>query len=290
MLGVHVTKDSHVLDDKSSASDLSDAIIRDTDALQLNCAQIFTYGPRFLVKNKIDYEAVKKTTADIDLTVHSAYPTTSIWKITTGSTLAEVKKIDAIKLQLLSCKKVGAWGLVLHINKVYPDVAANVMRILKPTVKKSKVMLVLEMVSSKAEADKTYETPEKIDNLTTLIGPNEKWWGWCVDTAHIWGAGVDIKSYANMKNWLDSMTYKNKIVMFHLNGSSAIRGSGKDKHEAAFSSADLIWHGIDPKVSGVRAVIEFAEKRKIPVICEINRGSETEIRKSIESIKGLFKE
>ena len=290
MLGVHVTKDSHVLDDKSAASDLSVAIVRDIDALKLNCAQVFTYGPRFLVKNNIDYNAVKKITKDIDLSVHSAYPTTSIWKIKQDGSSSDTKKIDAIKIQLVSCSKIGAWGLVLHINKVYPDVAAEVMHLLKPIIKKSKVMLVLEMVASKADADKTYETPEKIDNLTTLIGPKENWWGWCVDTAHLWGAGVDIRSYANMKQWLDSITYKNKIVMFHLNGSSAARGSGKDKHEIAFGPDDVIWNGIKPNSSGVCAIVEFAEKRQIPIICEINRGTETNVRKSLAAIKGLFLE
>jgi deoxyribonuclease-4 len=289
MLGVHVTKDSHVLDDKTTAPDLSDAIIRDTDALKLNCAQVFTYGPRFLVKNKIDYDAVKKATQDIDVSVHSAYQTTGIWKINGNKAPADVKKIDTLKLQLLSCNKINAWGLVLHINKIYPDVAADVMAIIKPIVKKSKVKLLLEMVSSKADADKTYETPEKIDNLTTLIGPKEDWWGWCVDTAHLWGAGVNIKSYESMKDWLSRLTYKNKILMFHLNGSSAIRGSGKDKHEVVFGPDDLIWHGVKPAASGVRAIIEFAEPRNIPIICEITRGAESVVRKGIEIIKDLFK-
>ena len=288
MLGVHVTKNSHVLNDKTAASDLAVAINRDTEELMLNCAQIFTYGPRFIVKNNIDYAAVKKATKEIDLSVHSAYPTTSIWKITGNSTAADLKKIDVIKLQLLSCYKIGAWGLVLHINKVYPDIAARVMHILKPIVKKAKVKLILEMVSSKADADKTYETPEKIDNLTTLIGAKDDWWGWCVDTAHLWGAGVNITSYESMKNWLESLTYKNKILMFHLNGSSAARGSGKDKHEAAFGPDDVIWRGVKPQVSGVRAIVEFAEKRQIPIICEINRGDEADIRKSIATIKSLF--
>lgn len=289
MLGVHVTKDSKVLDDKTVAKDLSIAIKRDTDKLKINCAQIFTHGPRFMVENKIDFNAVKTATKDIDLSVHSAYPTTSIWKYTDGKSDADKKRLDAVKLQLLSCVKVGAWGLVLHINKVFPDVAATAIHALRDIVKKSKVKLILEMVASKADPNKTYETPEKIDNLTTLIGADETWWGWCVDTAHLWGAGVDIKSYTSMKNWLDRLTFKKRIVMFHLNGSSAALGSGKDKHEIAFSSDDLIWNGVKPEDSGVRAIIEFAEERSIPVICEINRGTEENVKKSLKTIKAMFK-
>lgn len=290
MLGVHVTKESHVLDDKTPASDLSIAILRDIGELKLNCAQIFTYGPRFIVANKLDVNEIKNATKDIDLSVHSAYATTSIWNISDGKSTQDIKRLNTIKLQLLSCVKINAWGLVLHINKIYPDVAAKVMKMLKPIVKKSKIKLILEMVASKADPNKTYETPEKIDNLTTLIGSTEDWWGWCVDTAHLWGAGVDIKSFTNMKNWLNQLSFKNKILMFHLNGSSAQRGSGKDKHEIAFGPDDLIWNGIEPNASGVRAIIEFADEHQIPVICEINRGTEENVKKSVSVIKALFKD
>ena len=58
ILGIHSTKSSHVLDDKSDADDLSDPIKRDVDALNLNAVQIFTYGPQNLLPNKINYDKV----------------------------------------------------------------------------------------------------------------------------------------------------------------------------------------------------------------------------------------
>ena len=193
-------------------------------------------------------------------------------------------KLDLFKAQLLSCKKANAWGMVVHVIKQYPDILANSMSLLKPLAKKAGVKIILEMVALKADADRTYETPEKIDNLTTLIGPNEQWWGWCVDTAHLWGAGVDIKSYESMKTWLDAITYKKKIVQFHLNGSSARCGSGKDKHEIAFGPDDLIWKGVKPENSGVRALVEYALEHNVTIICEINRGAEAETKKSLKRI------
>lgn len=289
LLGVHVTKSSHVLDDKTNAKDLSDAIKRDVEKLGLNAVQVFTYGPQYVVPNKINFEEVKKVTHDLDLTVHSAYATTGIWKVSTENhTDADSKKkLDIFKMQLLSCMKIGAWGMVLHVTKQYPDILADTMTLLKPLSKKSGIKVILEMVANKADPDKTYETPEKIDNLTTLIGPKEQWWGWTIDTAHLWGAGVDIKSYASMKGWLNRLTYKKKIVQFHLNGSSANCGSGKDKHEIAFSPDDKIWYGVKPEDSGVRAVVEFALENSITIICEINRGTEKEVIKSLNTIKKL---
>jgi deoxyribonuclease IV len=281
ILGIHSTKSSHVLDDKSDADDLSTAIKRDVDALNLNAVQIFTYGPQNLLPNKINYDKVVENTKDIDLTVHSSYLSVGIWKVLDDTSEGKIKqRVSSIEAQLLSCKKIGAWGLVLHVTKVLPEIVANIMKkYLLPISKKTKVKLVLEMVSSKASND-TYETPEKINRLTDLIGEGN--WGWCVDTAHLWGAGVDIKEYKQMYNWLDSIKDKKKILMFHLNGSSVERGSGKDVHEIPFSPHDKIWYKVyNP---GAKAVVEFAIKHSSTMIMEINRGKEEHVRDTIKRI------
>ena len=87
ILGVHVSQKSNVLDDKEP-SEIHLAIQRDTNKLGLNAAQIFTYGPRLLVPNNINVKLVKQATEDIDLTVHSAYPTTSVWTSITSKKLS----------------------------------------------------------------------------------------------------------------------------------------------------------------------------------------------------------
>ncbi len=278
MLGVHVAKDSHVLDNKKAASDMSDAITRDVNALGINAVQIFTYGPRFVVKNKMNYELVKHVCADLNLSVHSAYATTKIWSIESKSDPTVAK----LKAQLESCKEIGAWGLVIHITKIHYEVAADVMAILEPIVKQIGVKFVIEMVASKSDEDLTYETPKKINRLTDMIGPAD-WWGWCVDTAHLWGAGVDVRKYADMKRWLSQL--KTPICMFHLNGSSSGLGSGKDKHEIAGGPDDKIWYGINYDNSGVRAVVEYAKEHNIPMICEINRGAESDVVVLLDLIK-----
>ena len=288
ILGVHVAKKSKVLDDKKEEKKMSNAIMRDLDTLDLNAAQIFTYGPRFMVKNKMNYNDIKKICNDIDLTVHSTYGSVSIWKVNDDNknTPVSQKAINSIKLQLESCASIGAWGLVLHITKHTPENISKVMKILKPFSEKLDVKIILEMVSSKADS-KTYETPEKINVLTKMIGHNENWWCWCVDTAHLWGAGVDIQHYNSMSKWLNDIKHPEKIEMFHLNGSSAIKGSGKDKHEIPFSSDDLIWGNINPNKSGLRAVVEHSINNSITIICEINRGSEKNVVKCMNYIKKL---
>jgi len=288
ILGVHVTLSSKVLDDKTTASNMEDAINRDIDALSLNAAQIFTYGPQNMSRNKMNYENVFETCADLDLTVHSAYQTVSVWKITKSnlkSSRSQRSLLD-VKDQLRSCKETGAWGLVLHVTKQTPEQVAYVMNLLKPLSIKTGVKIILEMVSSKADS-KTYETPGKINYVTNLIGAKELWWCWCVDTAHLWGAGVDIRSNISMSKWLKKLKYPKKIGMFHLNGSSAILGSGKDKHEIAFGPDDVIWNSIDMDDSGVKPIVEFAIKNACTIICEINRGLEQDTIKSLNAIKTI---
>lgn len=284
MIGVHVTKSSHVLDDKTEAASMSEALERDVTSLELESAQIFTYGPRFIVANKIDFDEVKQFAQNIRLSVHSAYATTGIWKLF-DKELDERKKLIAVfNSQMRSCEKVGAWGMVLHVVKVAPETVAKVMKKLLPIADKTGIKIVLEMVANKACA-LTYETPEKIDNVTHLIGDGA--WGWCIDTAHLWGAGVDIRKYADMKNWLDRIVNKKRILQIHLNGSSADRGSGKDKHEIAFGPDDKIWYKIQPKDSGLLAIVEFAVEHNLDITLEINRGKEKYTRELIAIIKEI---
>lgn len=286
ILGVHVAKSSKVLNDKKDRN-MHDAIKQDIDTLQLNAVQIFTHGPRFMNENTMDHKQVASITSDLDLTVHSAYMAVGVWKVNEDNWKSKQsqKHLNRIVAHLQVCKKIEAWGLVIHVTKQHPEDVAYVMKKLRPYAKKYGVKILLEMVSSKSDPVKTYETPAKIDNLTELIGANETWWGWCVDTAHLWGAGVDIRQYKSMKEWLERITHKKKICMFHLNGSSASLGSGKDKHEIPFCSDDIMWGDVDPSNSGLRAVVEFAVPNNCTIICEINRGTQNQVIRGLEIIK-----
>jgi deoxyribonuclease-4 len=287
LLGIHVSK-QFILNDKNR--ELHNAIVEDTDLLGINSAQIFTHGPKFFIENKLNYDKVQQVTKNINLIVHSAYVTIAIWKVNNKNknTPESLQKINNMKLQLLACKKIGAWALVLHVGKIHPSIIAETMHILKPYAIKTNVKILLEMVALKPDPDLSYETPEKLNNLISLIGPKENWYGICVDTAHIWAAGVDISTYEYMKSWLNGIAFKHKLMLFHLNGSSAKRGSGKDRHEIAFEKNDLIWKNVHPKKSGVHAIAEFAHNYYIPMICEVNRGKNNELYSSINKIKKIL--
>jgi endonuclease IV len=288
LLGIHVSKNCKISKDKSKT--LSAAIKRDVDKYGINCVQIFTHGPQNFKENNLDYEEIKEYCKDINIYSHSAYLSVFIWNIKSN----EHNKLSLIKMQLSSIKKCGGSQVVLHISKKSPETVADIMNLLKPIIKQTKTKLLLEMVASKSDKNLTYETPEKINNLIEKISqitgdnPNKSnWYGFCIDTAHIYASGVDISTNEKMQYWFDNLKYPKMINMIHLNGSYSNMGSGKDKHCIAMIKDDKIWSNLEPKKSGVNAVVKFSRGQNIPMICEINKGTVDLAIYSLDLIKDL---
>ena len=289
LLGIHVHKNCKISKDKSQ--NMSDAIKRDIEKYGINCVQIFTHGPQNFKENNLDFEEIKKYCSDINIYSHSAYLTVGVWNMKPES---KTKLLNVIKNQLLSIKKCGGNQVVLHISKKSPELIAKIMNELKPIIKQTKSKLLLEMIASKSDNDLTYETPEKINNLIEKISEITKdklsksnWYGFCIDTAHIYSSGVDINTNEKMQKWFDKLKYPNMIDMIHLNGSYSDIGSGKDKHCIAMIKDDKIWGNIEPKNSGVNAIVKFSIKNNIPIICEINKGNVELANYSLNIIKDL---
>ena len=126
-----------------------------------------------------------------------------------------------------------------------PAEIIDTMKVIIPFIKKFKTPLVFEQPAKKPDGDQTYETSEKINNLTNLINtkfPKYTNWYWCIDTCHLWSAGIEMNKKKIVDNWLNDIKYIKKIGLFHLNGgSNDIFNTGKDKHIVPFSSDDNIW-------------------------------------------------
>jgi deoxyribonuclease IV len=58
--------------------------------------------------------------------------------------------------------------------------------------------------------------------------------GFCLDTAHLWGAGYDIASesgIARVTDRIDELLGRDQVTMLHLNDSRTVVGSRLDRHE-----------------------------------------------------------
>jgi endonuclease IV len=307
MIGVHTSKDSKVLNnpDKKRATML-EAITLDTTHLKLDAVQIYTHGPRNSKCNPMNYNDIKEYCEKnkISLYVHSSYITAGIWYINKDSKDDDKSKF-AIKLlldQLESCDKLNSKGLVIHLPKKHPDIIIEAFKVLAPLTEEYKTPILLEMTAVKPHPMNTYETPEKNNRLCDMLlkeVPKFTNWGICPDTAHLWGAGVEIDKVSVMKSWFSNLKYPKRVKLIHLNGASnSTFDTGKDKHMVIFSDEDDIWNdlinseGYDIKKlksSSLYELIKFAKKYKLAMICEINRGEYDEIKFAIKSLNQILK-
>jgi endonuclease IV len=234
--------------------------------------------------------------------VHSSYLTVAIWSITSQN-LQERKQQYILKHfedQIKSCANLGALGLVVHLpRKCIKEISAT-LQILAPILIKYAVCLILEITAANlkevAYADISLLN-ELIKNITTLKIPNNLW-GLCVDTAHMWSAGVNIVSKEKMQAWLTALKYPEKIKLFHLNGSRKNKfNTGSDIHEVALSPNDEMFSEFitsyqNPsltriKQSAIYAITTFANQYEIPIILEVDRQHELYIQNLITIIKKI---
>ncbi len=235
----------------------------------INCCQIFTHGPYTYAANDIDIEELRKVSKVVPIYVHASYVSVGVWNLLKNDNTKGKIALKHIEKQLIVCNKIKAKGFVLHISKVYPEIVSEIVKYyLKPLFIKYNIKLLLEMISSKMD-DSTYETPEKIDNLTHLIGKGQ-YYGYCIDTSHIWAANVDVRTFDSMQKWLNECVNKKKIYLIHLNGSKTQKGSGKDIHAIPMSGDDVIWNKTPFNDSGLKCIIEYCKKKKVPIISEIH--------------------
>lgn len=164
----------------------------------------------------------------------------------------------------------------------------------------------IEMPAAKPDELLTYETPEKLNKLTNALTNNKLItlpWDLCIDTCHMWAGGINFKDNLSWFNWESKLTdeTKSKIHLIHLNGAKGTNfGTGKDSHSIACSKEDDIWkhlisdtfrsflevstiqefnacnmadHLSDEeldviKESSLFAIVQFAKKNNIAMICE----------------------
>lgn len=256
-----------------------EAIARDiarakSAGVEMKSGQIFVIGPQSTREN-LDEEEKKQlksiTDGGFQLIVHSSY-LSNPWGRKPGFGAHLVKR------ELEICDEIGAKGLVVHLARKPPDEIADMI----PKLLKSspKTRLFLEIESYKAD-DNTYETTAKISRLVEKIvakGVSKEAFGICIDTAHIWAAGVDISDYSSMRLYIENIKQNEVELMVHLNDQIWALGSGRDEH--APLAYGTIWGIYNPDAyidgmerkdiedSGLAAMLDWVETEDICVILE----------------------
>lgn len=333
-IGIHVSKKSKVRD--VVFKNMRDAIKEECELLNLSAVQIYTHGPMNKKKNEMDYQGIKKYCEEknIKIYVHGSYVSVGIWQVNqlNKNESVGIININHIRDQLISGKCLGAEGVVIHLPKKAPEIIAETMAVLSNhkminRLKKNPGRLpkiLLEMPASRPD-EKTYETPEKLNNLVKLLNEEkiDLEWGICLDTAHQWSCGVDMGDLNIFNTWFRELTPATleRINLIHFNGALKNNFSkGKDIHIIPMSKEDAVWGGIISKdmrdfiekekndlikydndlyehltedeiniirKSTLNLFVKYAKKNNISLICEINRGDFIETKLCVDVLNNL---
>ena len=107
--------------------------------------------------------------------------------------------------------------------------------------------------------------------ITPLSTAEKSLLGICIDTAHLFAAGVDIRTPKGLKDYLhmfDELIGLEHLRSIHLNDSRQQLGSKKDQHTGL---ADGYIFQDDNCLSVIRELVKFAKQRQIPIILETHR-------------------
>jgi len=191
-----------------------------------------------------------------------------------------------IREELGVCQEAGVAGLVVHLPKLPVEAVMRYLpRLRNPDAPDVRVYLETPAVRP---AESHYETPAKLAALFSAIraelDPGLDYFGLCVDSAHLWTTGIDLRSYGAADEWLRGLEDASDLiphaaVMLHLNDSQRARGVGPDAH--AGLALGKIWEGFRSRLgeSGVAAFTDYAQRHDTPVILE---------RKPKEAIRGDY--
>lgn len=188
---------------------------------------------------------------------------------------------DNIIHDLEFCESIGGVGVVVHFgnNKLgvdkreeaFANMASNIAEILRRTatsVKHSKILL----ETSAGQGEQIGITTAEISQiLTNIKQPNRI--GICVDTAHIFASGYDIRSDIGWRSYLrefSQLVGLQFIQSFHLNDSASLLGDKKDRHKPITSGHIF---GTPNGSTILTNIKEFAISRKIPIILETHGDS-----------------
>lgn len=183
------------------------------------------------------------------------------------------------------CEKLGGVGVVLHFGNstvndsiplAFENMADNIAYILKHTEKTVKhCKLLLE--TSAGQGRQIGVTLQEIAQFIVIITTKYPNWrdrlGFCIDTAHIFASGYDIRTPAKWDAYMrefDQLVGFRNLHAFHLNDSASQLGDKRDRHKP------LTKGHIFTKPDGhiiLRHIKSFCITHNIPIILETNGDS-----------------
>ena len=214
-----------------------DAAIEECKELGITCCQLFTHNPRGWQFAPLKPE-LGKFKEDLNTLGISPVASHCNYLINLGTT-GEIRKksLECLKKEFEYADAFGCTHFVLHVGKHKDDSleqgienVAQGINSIKSTILKYKVMLLLETVAGQGS-----EIGANFGDLTRIfekLDPElDERVGVCLDTCHIFAAGYDIRTEADINKTIQAMTFGvERIKLIHLNDSLKELGERRDRH------------------------------------------------------------
>lgn len=248
----------------------SDAIAQ-ARGMGADVAQVFLGDPQRWDPPEFTYpggaEALRDDAAKLDLAlvVHAPY----VINLASPNNRIRIPSRKLLQQQLVGAAQVGATGLVVHGGHVGRDGDLDVgvdawrkaIESLDPTL--SQVPILVENTAGGEGA--MARSLERIAALWDVIAPAAEAagvpLGFCLDTCHAWGAGLDLRTVV-----ADVRAITGRIDLVHCNNSRDEPGSGADRH------AGLAKGTIDPEV-----LTHIVVDADAPVVCETHDDAKEDV-------------
>lgn len=257
-IGVHVTK-KYNSKQKLTMEQSIESTKKELNFPQMRVCQIFVAEPsgyHYLIKKDQEdsFSTFIKRSGMIVL-AHGRYLDTPFSSNVTQSTLTYIRN------EVSLCNRLGIKGFIIHLYR-YP--ASLVIDILKKLDLDPNVQIILETPA--ISPDKAiYNSPLALYHLYHATKQAKLNCGICIDTCHIYSAGLNITDLKIMKDFFTEIIklIPSKDIVIHLNDSAAVLGSGIDRH--ASLGEGKIW---EKHTTSLTWLLQFIKKYKIITILE----------------------
>ena len=219
-----------------------------------NAMQIFTDNPtawKRRTEPPKELDAFRRRTRELDIrpiSVHASY----LVNLAGSNAVSYERSIVMLAHELRQAPTFGARYVNVHIGShLGLGVAAGIDRLGEGIVRTiatadadipaaadlptAPAMLVLEnSAGSGGGLGTSVEELASIAERITALGIPDERVGFCIDTAHAWGAGIDLGSPSAIDAFIaafDDRIGLGRLVLIHLNDSRSDRGSRMDRHE-----------------------------------------------------------
>ena len=250
----------------STAGGVAEAPAR-ADLIGGTAMQIFTKTPNQWRESVITasgasaFKAALKASGVQFTNAHDSY----LINLASPDSALRARSLASFRAELARCNVLGLDALVSHPGNFMDDRANGLARNAEAIVEalereRGPTRLLIELTAGQGTVlGSTFE--EMAGLIERILGRLRRRVGVCLDTAHVFAAGYDLrKAYDDVWKRFDDTIGLARLGMLHLNDSKVPLGSRKDRHEL-IGAGTIGKHAFarimnDPRLAGIPKVLE----------------------------------